>query len=104
MPTLIVRDVARQDVDQIFLRISSDDLSAALRVLNAIEAAFKLLSERPGAGPTCEFSEPGLSDIRFWPVKRYRNYLVIYRPIDDGVEVIRVIHAATDLRRLKNRL
>jgi len=104
MPALIVRDAARQDVDEIFWRISADDFAAALRVFDAIEAAFKLLSETPGAGPTCEFSEPDLSDIRFWPVKRYRNYIVIYRPITDGVEVIRVIHAATDLLRLSRRL
>jgi toxin ParE1/3/4 len=99
MPTLIVRDAARQDADDIFTRIAPDDLGAALRVYDAIHAAFDLLATHPLAGPLCEFPETDLRDVRFWPVKNYRNYLVIYRPRDDGVEVIRVIHAATDMRR-----
>ena len=38
-----------------------------------------------------------VADLRFWPIKRYRNYLVMYRPLDDGVEIIRVLHGARDL-------
>jgi toxin ParE1/3/4 len=70
-----------------------------LNVYDAINAAFDLLASHPFAGPTCEFPEPDLRDVRFWPVKKYRNYVVLYRPLNDGVEVIRVIHAATDMRR-----
>lgn len=99
MATLIVRDAARQDINHIFAHIAPHDFHAALRVFDAIEEAFKLLAGMPGAGPRCEFSEPDLADLRFWPVKKYRNYLVIYRPLSDGVEVVRIIHAATDLQR-----
>ena len=99
MPSVTVRDVAWQDVDRIFARIAVDNLEAALRVHDAIRAEFELLAAHPGAGPLCEFPEPDLADFHFWPVKKYRNYLVIYRPLVDGVEIIRVIHAATDMRR-----
>jgi plasmid stabilization system protein ParE len=58
-----------------------------------------LLVSTPGAGPRCEFPEEDLADFRFWPVKKYRNYLVLYRPLPDGIEVTRVIHAAMDMRQ-----
>jgi toxin ParE1/3/4 len=99
MPKVEVRDAARQDIKDIFARIAADNRAAALRVHDAIVAEFDLLARHPGAGPSCDFPEPDLADLRFSPVKRYRAYLVIYRPLVDGVEVVRVIHAATDLGR-----
>jgi toxin ParE1/3/4 len=99
MATLIVRDAARQDADDIFARIAPDDLAAALRVYDAIHVAFDLLASHLLAGPSCEFPEADLLHVRFWPVKKYRHFLFLYRRLDDGVEVIRVIHAATDMHR-----
>lgn len=99
MPRVVVRDVAREDLEHIFSYIANDSLEAALRVYDAVEASFLFLCRTPGAGPQCEFPEPNLADLRFWPVTRYRNYLVIYRPLPDGVEIVRVLHAATDIRR-----
>lgn len=99
MPTIAVRAAAREDIDGIFVRIAADNFDAAVRVDDAIVAAFHVLANNPLAGPLCEFPEPHLADLRFWPVKKYRSYLVVYRRIQGGVEVVRVVHAATDMRR-----
>jgi toxin ParE1/3/4 len=99
MATIVVRARARLDVDGIFAYIAADNLDAAIRVDDAITAAFQVLAENPKAGALCEFTEADLADLRYWPVKKYRNYLVIYRPLASGVEVVRVVHAATDLLR-----
>ena len=99
MPSLVVDDAAWQDVDNIFARIAADNLKAAVRVYDAIRAEFELLAAFPGAGPACDLPEPDLAELRFWPVKKYRSYLVIYRVVPGGVQVVRVIHAATDIRR-----
>ena len=79
---------------------SRDSLEAALRVDHAIEEAFQFLAGTSGAGARCELPQPDLAEVRFWPVKKYRNYLVIYRPMEGGVDVLRVIHAAMDFRRV----
>jgi toxin ParE1/3/4 len=34
----------------------------------------------------------------------FRNYLVFYRPIEDGVEVLTVLHGARDLQAVLERL
>ena len=104
MANLIVHDRARQDIEEITSRIAIDNLKAALRVHRAIEKAFQILVKFPDAGAICDPFDPELAGLRFWPLKRYRNYLVIYRPIEDGIEVVRVIHAARDMfRMLKSR-
>jgi len=38
-------------------------------------------------------------DLRFWPVGRY---LVIYRTIDGGIEIVRVFSAYRDISALLN--
>lgn len=35
--------------------------------------------------------------MRVWPIRRFPNHLIFYRPIDGGIEVIRVLHGAQDL-------
>jgi hypothetical protein len=36
------------------------------------------------------------TSLRFFPVSRYRDYLVFYRPIPEGIEVYRELHGARD--------
>jgi len=56
-----------------------------------------MLAENPLAGRVREELAP---DVRSFPVG---NYLLFYRPTQNGVELIRVLHGARDLRRLFKR-
>jgi len=38
-----------------------------------------------------------LRDVRIWLVKGFEKYLVFYRPTDDVVEILQVLHAARDI-------
>jgi toxin ParE1/3/4 len=101
MPRIIVHNRALDEIAQIFGEISQRDFAAALRVNDAIDEAIKLLAERPGCGALVEANHPNLKSFRFWPLRKYTNYLVIYIPIEDGIEVLRVIHGAEDIYRLR---
>jgi plasmid stabilization system protein ParE len=48
------------------------------------------------------FRRRELADVRFWPIKGFRNYLVFYRPLpnEQGVEVIRVLHGAMNVEQV----
>ena len=48
----------------------------------------------PGLGP--ERPELG-KGLRSFPVG---NYLIVYRPANDGIHLIRVVHGSRNLRRL----
>jgi plasmid stabilization system protein ParE len=100
MPTLIVADQAWDEAADIAHRIGQDNLKVALKVYKAIEDAFELLAKNPGLGASCELANVRFKDYRFWPLKKYRDYLVIYRPLADGVEITRVIHGAMDMGRV----
>jgi len=92
---------AREDLEEIAAYIGADNLDAALRVIDAIEVAFGKLAVNPELGVELkELSKSSLQNLRMWVVPRFRNYLIFYRPTANGVEVVRVLHGARDLRNL----
>lgn len=99
-PPVIRREEARQDLLDHYVYIGRDNLDAADRFLAAAEAAFEQLAQMPGLGAPRRFRNPDLADVRQWRVPGFENYLIFYRPLDDGIEVLRVIHSARDISRV----
>jgi Plasmid stabilization system protein len=82
---------AREDLIDIWLHIAADDPGAADRVLDRLEMAAMNLIENPRMGPARDDIRQGL---------RYLvsdTYLILYRIVKDGVEVVRVVHGRRDL-------
>ncbi len=74
------------------------------RFLIAAEETFKQLGEMPKMGKLCQFSHPNLIDVRQQAIKGFRRYLIFYRFIDSGVEILRVIHGARDIEDIFDNL
>jgi toxin ParE1/3/4 len=72
-------------------------LTAADRFIAATDRTFEQLAAMPGMGTRYEPDDPAYADIRYFPVSKFRNYLVFYRPLPDGIEVVRVLHGARDI-------
>ena len=82
---------AEQDLFDIWLGVAQDDLAAADRVIDRLEAATDLLADNPRMGP----ARPDIAaELRYFPVQRW---LILYRVTDDAVEVVRYVHGARDL-------
>ena len=84
---------ASRDLDEIADFIAEDDAPAAARVVDAIEEKCRALAAMPGMGRSREEFAPGL---RSSPAGRY---LIFFRPVADGIQVIRIIHGSRDLPR-----
>ncbi len=83
-------DLAQSDlasIDDHFRELSS---SYADRIGQTAIAAGRFLAEHPYAGPSF-----GNGSIRKWLISR-SPYVLIYRIIPKGVQILRVIHGATD--------
>ncbi len=91
---------ARRDLIQIADNIALDNLGASLRFLDAAEAACEFLARTPEAGTVCQFRAPEAAGMRVWSIKGFRKYLIFYRPVPGGVNVIRVLHGAQDIETL----
>src|SRR5262249_20240484 len=84
------------DLFDIWNFIAQDNPETADRVEAAIFQACDFLSDWPLAGR--ERKDLTLLPVRIWVVRPYSNYLIVYDPVPKPLQIIRVIHAARDLR------
>ena len=91
---------AQRDLDTqaAFLQRSSPNV--AIRFLESADSEMAKLASMPGLGGRWETNNPQLADMRVWPVKGFKNHLIFYREIDQGIEVIRVLHGAQDIEAI----
>jgi toxin ParE1/3/4 len=88
---------AQRDLLELADSIAQDSLDAAERFFDAAEEAFHLLAGMPEMGTLCQFQNSEAAGVRVWSIRRFENYLVFYRPIEAGIDVVRVIHGARDI-------
>ena len=95
--TIYWRRVAEEDLAEAYRFIGDDSPDAAERLLHAVETATHFLLEMPNAGTPREYAEVRLRRLRSWAISGFEAFLLFYRPVDDGIEVVRVLHSARDL-------
>jgi toxin ParE1/3/4 len=86
--TFRLRPEAEADIGSIALFISRDNPAAARKWVDDIRLRCQRLGSTPGMGVARFDVRPGL---RMFPVG---NYLILYREIETGVEIVRVLHGA----------
>lgn len=94
---LIIRPQAVYDLEDQALYLAADSIEAGLRLYAAAQAAYARLLSLPELGAPREFGLEQLAGLRMWPIPDFPNHLVFYRPIDAGVEIVRVLHSARDI-------
>lgn len=98
MTTLRVLPAADRDTDEAAdYYATTASLDVALRFLAAVSACYEFLLENPLVGSTVSAFDARLSELRFWRVKGFEDYLVFYRALPEHLEVVRVLHGARDL-------
>ena len=76
------------------------DASVGMRFLESVEKAFATLAKMPSMGRIRRFPHFELGEMRSWPVPGFERYLIFYRELPNGVEVIRIIHGMRNLDRI----
>jgi toxin ParE1/3/4 len=99
-PTIVIRPAADADIDGQAAYIARNSPATALRFYTAAEATFAMLAQNPFLGSSACILHPQAADLRLWKIKGFKNHVILYRPTDTGIEVVRVLHAARDLQQI----
>lgn len=91
MPAVLRTSQANLDLVEIALRIAKENPTAAERWLNSIDKKCQMLAQMPDLGRRRSDLAP---ELRGLPVG---SYVIFYRPIPDGIQIIRVLHGARDI-------
>lgn len=90
-PRLVRTAQAEEDLIDIWAYIARDNSAAADRLLDTLNEKSLALAQNPRMGMARNDIAQG---VRHFPVGRY---LILYRDLGDGVEVVRYVHG---MRRL----
>ena len=94
MPRLLIKPEAESDLDEIWWHIAQDSPHNADRFLERIQERCLALADFPQMGTSRDELKAGL---RGQPVG---NYLIFYFPLEDSVDIVRVIHGSRDIENL----
>lgn len=98
-PRIERRPQARRDVleSAAYLALEAGE-EVALRFAAAVEKTLRNLADQPGIGSSrWPWVLPQLAGLRSRPVPGFESWLVFYFALEDGIEVMRVLHGARDL-------
>jgi toxin ParE1/3/4 len=91
---------AEADMEAIWLHIALDSPSAADWMLDAFAATAHTLADQPHLGRArFDLLADLAPDLRSFPVK---SYILFYRPVAPGIEIVRVLHSARDIKTVLN--
>ena len=100
MAEFILASGVEDELWAIWKYIADDNPDAATRVVEAAYETFRTLAANPGLGRLRKFRDPRLKGIRSWLVSGFDNYLIFYRAVLSGIEVLHVYHGARDIEAL----
>lgn len=91
MTRIFLSPAAENDSVEIWAYIAEDNPSAADGLLQRFDELFRALPNQPYLGKSVPQLAPNL---RFVPIG---TYLVFYRALENGVEIVRILHGARDV-------
>jgi putative addiction module CopG family antidote len=91
MPVIVKLPRAKSDLVEIWNYIADDSEARADAFIETVDQKFNALAELPNMGRLRDELADGLYSF---PVGRY---VLFYRPIPAGIEIVRVLHSARDL-------
>ncbi len=95
---LLISPRAEDDLREIWSYIADNNQDAADRVIGELMTKFKLLEHNPKLGRT---RHELLVNLRAFAVKKY---VILYMPLENGVEIFRILHGARDLDAIFDEL
>lgn len=91
MARITRRPLAAADILDVWDHIAEDSLDQADRWVDKLDEKFGILATQPLMGRA---REELAADLRSLPFGRY---VIFYTPVQDGIDVVRVLHSARDV-------
>ncbi len=91
MARVICTSLALRDLTTIANWLADHNLDSALKFYDEVDRILILLSHHPLMGEAVDHLSPEI-----WR-HTLGDYLIFYRPVDEGIELIRILHGSRDI-------
>jgi toxin ParE1/3/4 len=75
-------------------------IDLAIRFFRPVDLTVRDLAQQPEIGSPRQLSSRPGTLIRVWPIKDFRDVLMLYHVTDTSIEIIRVLHSRQDWRNI----
>jgi len=104
MPRTLGRPAAIRDLTHHFASLAEHaGRATAERFLQAADRTFGDLAATPLIGAPDKVRQERFAGVRLWRVRGFERYLIVCRPLTDGVQIERIIHASQGYERIVGR-
>ena len=86
--------------DQTLYYLENAGEEVASRFISAAEETLQRLLDLPLSGATRTYLNPSLEGLRMFPVRGFERHVLFYRPTPEGLEFVRMLHDARDLKTI----
>ena len=99
---ILIRPAANRDLEEQAQYLAAHSgIETALRFYEVADDTFRLLCSHPQLGRATRIQNPLLANTRMFPLGDFGDVLVFYQTRERGIEIVRVLHGARDLPRLR---
>ena len=82
------------DLEEIYNYIAADNIAAAQRLAKRLRQRWHALADNPGIGRKRDDLQKNIRS------STEGNYVTFYRPLNPGIEIVRVFHTSRDIEKL----
>jgi plasmid stabilization system protein ParE len=92
--------VATRELTDLLADIEVRNRSAFESLEQSVGETLELLNANPLLGTAYRSRNPALAGIRYFLVPDYPQFVIIYRPIPEGIEVMHILRGRRNLRAI----
>jgi toxin ParE1/3/4 len=96
-PEFILSPGVESELEAIWARLATHNPDAATRAIEAVYETFAALVRDSEPGRLRRFSGRRLQGVRSRHISGLDNYLIFYRPVPEGIQVLHVCYGARDI-------
>ena len=98
--SIVVRPQARDELAALLASIRSANARAADDVQNAVQHTLELLESQPLSGSRLRVRGVRITGLRAATVSLYPQFLLLYLPTADGIDVLHVVRGKRNLSQV----
>ena len=88
------------DLDVIVDYLAQFDPRVAVRFVTAVEETAAVIERLPTLGEAYPSNSSVFRGIRRTTVKKFRKYVIYYRVIESGIEILRILHGLRNAKAI----
>ena len=102
MLKVVFSPISEQDIEDHYVFIASENLTAAKKFFQSVQEMTKTISRMPQIGTVFSIQRDIPLEIRYLPISGFGHHLIFYKISGKTIRILRLLHSARDLNNIQD--